>query len=139
MSPKETEELKQYVTELLEKGLIQPSTSPYGAPVLMVPKPDGTWRVCVDYRMLNKLTIKNQYPLPRIDDLLDKLHGAIVFTSIDLQSGYFQIPIAPEDIPKTAFTTPFGLFEWIVLPMGLTNSPATFQSLMHSIFREYQD
>src|SRR3569833_1949864 len=89
--------------------------------------------------MLNKLTFLNRYPLPRIDDLIDKLHGAKVFSSIDLQSGFYQIPIVPQDIPKTAFTTPFGLYEWIVLPMGLTNSPATFQNVMNRIFQDYVD
>lgn len=133
-SPREQEEIKQQVKELLEKDLIKPSSSPYGAPVLFVQKPDGSLRMCVDYRALNKVTVRNQFPIPRIDDLLDKLSKAKVFSSLDLASGYHQIRIAPEDQPKTAFKTPFGLYEFKVLPFGISNGPAAFQATMSSIF-----
>jgi hypothetical protein len=139
MTQDELEELKKQLTILLDKGFIRPSTSPYGAPILFVKKKDGTYRLVIDYRSINKLTIKNRYPLPRIDDLLDRLHGASYFTSIDLQSGYHQIRVSPEDIPKTAFRTRYGLYEFTVLPFGLTNAPATFQRLMNDLFREHLD
>jgi Reverse transcriptase (RNA-dependent DNA polymerase)/RNase H-like domain found in reverse transcriptase/Integrase zinc binding domain/Chromo (CHRromatin Organisation MOdifier) domain/Retroviral aspartyl protease len=132
-SPKEQDEIKAQITMLLEKKLIQPSHSPYGAPVLFAAKPDGSLRMCIDYRALNKLTVKNKYPIPRIADLLDCLHGAQVFSSLDLLSGYWQIKMGEEDKPKTAFNTPLGHFEWNVLPFGLTNAPATFQSTMNTI------
>jgi RNase H-like domain found in reverse transcriptase/Reverse transcriptase (RNA-dependent DNA polymerase)/Integrase zinc binding domain/Chromo (CHRromatin Organisation MOdifier) domain/Retroviral aspartyl protease len=135
MSPLENEELKTQIADLLAKGWIEPSSSPYGAPVLFVPKKDGRLRMCVDYRALNKLTIKNRYALPRIDDILDKLQGAKVFTSLDLAQGYHQIRIPPEDAPKTAFRTPLGHFQYRVLSFGLTNAPATFQSTMSDMFR----
>ena len=136
-SPRELAEIQRQVTELLEHDLIQPSTSPFGAPVLFVGKKDGGLRMCIDYRALNKITIRNQYPLPRIDDLLDRLHGAKVFSSLDLMSGYHQIRLLPEDIPKTAFKTPLGLFEFKVLPFGLTNAPQVFSSVMADIFRGF--
>jgi transposase InsO family protein len=139
MSPLELEELKRQLTELIEKGYIQPSKSPYGAPVLFVPKKNGKLRFCVDYRALNKITVKNRYPLPRIDELLDRLQGAQYFSKLDLQSGYHQIRIASEDVPKTAFRTRYGHYEWKVLPFGLTNAPATFQALMNDILRPYLD
>lgn len=134
LSPAELQEVKTPVKYLLEKGFIQPSTSPYGSPVLFVPKANGKLRMCIDYRALNKITVKNKYPLPRIDDLLDRLQGATVFSSIDLQSGYWEIPISEEDVPKTAFVTPMGLFEFCVLSFGLTNAPSTFQNHMKRIF-----
>jgi Reverse transcriptase (RNA-dependent DNA polymerase)/RNase H-like domain found in reverse transcriptase/Aspartyl protease len=139
LSPKELGVLKEYVAELLEKGLIRPSTSPYGASAIFVPKPDGTLRVCIDYRAINKITVKNKYPLPRIDDLLDKLSGAKYFSSLDLQTGFHQVPIQEVDIEKTAFRTPFGHFEWTVLPLGLCNSAPTFQMVMNNTFKEYVD
>jgi hypothetical protein len=137
LSRKEMEEVERQVAELLRKGLIQPSSSPYGAPILFVAKKDGTLRMCIDYRALNKITINNKYPLPRIDDLIDCLQGAKVFSSLDLQSGYHQIRITPEDVPKTAFNTPLGHYEFKVLSFGLTNAPASFQSIMNDIFRPH--
>ena len=121
----------------LEKGHIEPSTSPYGAPVLFVPKKDGTLRMCYDYRALNKITVSNRYPLPRIDDLLDQLVGAVCFTRLDLMSGYNQIRISKEDVPKTAFVTPFGHFQFWVLCFGLSNTLATFQAAMNWLFGPY--
>jgi hypothetical protein len=139
LSPLELEECKKQLTELIEKGFIQPSKSPYGAPILFVRKKNGKLRMCVDYRALNKLTVKNRYPLPRIDELLDRLHGATVFSKLDLDSAYHQVRIEEQDIPKTAFRTRYGHFEWKVLPFGLTNAPATFQSLMNHILAPYLD
>ena len=133
----ELTELRKQIADLLLKGYIEPSTSPYGAPVLFVRKKDGSLRLCIDYRALNKITIKNKYPLPRIDDLLDQLNGSTCFSSIDLKSGYYQIPIHEEDVPKTAFRTPFGLYQWRCTVMGLSNSPSAFQNIMNNIFREY--
>ena len=134
LSLKERKEVDTTIQDLLTKGYIQPSTSPYGAPILFVGKKDGSLRMCVDYRALNKLTIKNRYPLPRIDDLLDQLFGAKYFTTLDLASGYHQIRINDPDIPKTAFRTPLGHFEWRVMPFGLCNAPATFQNAMNNLF-----
>jgi predicted aspartyl protease len=138
-SPVENDAIKKHLDELLEKGLVQPSKSPYGAPVLMVKKPDGTFRFCVDYRALNAITIKNSYPLPRVDELFDRLEGARHFSSLDLLTGYWQIRVANEDVEKTAFRTRYGHYEWRVLPMGLMNAPATFMRLMNDIFRKYLD
>ena len=134
MSPKELDELKKQLDDLLAKGLIQPSKSPYGAPVLFVKKKDGSMRMCVDYRALNKQTIKNKYPLPRIEELLDRLHGAKCFSGLDLVNGYYQVRIAKGDIHKTAFRTRYGHYEFLVMPFGLTNAPATFMHLMHDLF-----
>ncbi|CAH1413023.1 unnamed protein product [Lactuca virosa] len=124
------QELSSQLNELLSKGFIRPSFSPWEAPVLFVKKKDGSFRMCIDYRELNKLTIKNRYPLPRIDDLFDQLQGANYFSKIDLRSGYHQLRILEEDIPKTAFRTRYGHYEFIVMTFGLTNATAVFINLM---------
>jgi hypothetical protein len=134
MPPNELAELKTQLQDLLEKGLIRPSSSPWRCPAIFVKKKDQTLRMCMDYRPLNEVTIKNKYPLPRIDILFGQLTGARVLSKIDLRSGYHQIHIQPEDIPKTAFTTWYGLFEYLVMSFGLTNAPAHFMYLMNSVF-----
>ncbi|GKV11068.1 hypothetical protein SLEP1_g22354 [Rubroshorea leprosula] len=139
MAPAELKELKVQLEELLEKGFIRPNVSPWGAPVLFVKKKDGSMRLCIDYRKLNKVTVKNRYPLPRIDDLFDQLKGAQVFSKIDLQSGYHQVKIKPDDVPKTAFRTRYSHYEFIVMPFGLTNAPAIFMDLMNRVFSKYLD
>jgi hypothetical protein len=139
MGVNELEELKKQLKELESKGFIRPSASPWGAPVIFVDKKDGTQRMCVDYRSLNEVTIKNKYPLPRIDDLFDQLRGACVFSKIDLRSGYHQLKIRNTDIPKTAFTTRYGLYEYTVMSFGLTNAPAYFMYMMNQVFMEYLD
>ncbi|KAL5564996.1 hypothetical protein UlMin_028160 [Ulmus minor] len=139
MAPAELKELQIQLQELLDKGFIRPSYSPWGAPVLFVKKKDGTLRMCIDYRELNKLTIKNKYPLPRIDDLFDQLKGAANFSKIDLSSGYHQLRIKDNDVPKTAFRTRYGHYEFLVMPFGLTNAPAAFMDLMNRVFAKYLD
>ena len=139
MSASELAELKKQLAELLDKGFIRPSASPWGAPVLFVKKKDGSLRLCIDYRQLNQMTVKNRYPLPRIDDLFDQLQGAAVFSKIDLRSGYYQLRVRPEDVPKTAFRTRYGHFEFLVMPFGLTNAPAAFMDLMNRVFQPYLD
>jgi hypothetical protein len=134
MPPKELAELNTQLQELLDKGYIRPSSSPWGCPALFVKKKDGSLRLCVDYRPLNEVTIKNKYPLPRIDVLFNQLAGAKVFSKIDLRSGYHQIKIRPCDIPKTAFSTRYGLCEYLVMSFSLNNAPAYFMYLMNSVF-----
>jgi len=135
----ELEELKKQLRELQSKGYIRPSSSPWGALVIFVEKKDGTQRMCVDNRSLNEVTVKNKYPLPRIEDLIDRLKGACVFFKIDLRSGYHQLRIRASDIPKTAFTTRYGLYEYTIMSFGLTNAPAYFMYLMNKFFMEYLD
>ncbi|GJX89435.1 putative reverse transcriptase domain-containing protein [Tanacetum coccineum] len=131
LAPSEMKELSEQLKELSDKGFIRPSSSPWGAPVLFVKKKDGSFRMCIDYRELNKLTVKNRYPLPRIDDLFDQLQGSSVYSKIDLRSGYHQLRVREEDIPKTAFRTRYGHYEFQVMPFGLTNAPAVFMDLMN--------
>ncbi|GKE86639.1 putative reverse transcriptase domain-containing protein, partial [Tanacetum coccineum] len=132
----EMRELSVQLQELLEKRFIRPSSSPWGAPVSFVKKKDGSFRMCIDYRKLNKLTVKNCYPLPRIDDLFDQLQGSSVYSKIYLRSGYHQLRIKEEDIPITAFKTRYGHFEFQVMPFGLTNGPAVFMDGMYRIFNK---
>ncbi|GJV41359.1 putative reverse transcriptase domain-containing protein [Tanacetum coccineum] len=139
LAPSEMKELSVQLQELLEKGFIRPSSSPWGAPVLFVKKKDGSFRLCIDYHELNKLTVKNRYPLPRIDDLFDQLQGLSVYSKIDLRSGYHQLRIKEEDIPITAFRTRYGHFEFQVMPFGLTNAPAVFMDLMNRVCKPYLD
>ena len=136
MPPNELRELKEQLKVLLDKGFIHPSSSHWGCPALFVKKKDDSLRMCVDYRPLNEITIKNKYPLPRIDILFDQLSGARYFSKIDLRLGYHQIKIRKEDIPKIAFSTRYGLYEFTVMSFGLTNTPAYFMYLMNSIFME---
>ncbi|GKD36433.1 putative reverse transcriptase domain-containing protein [Tanacetum coccineum] len=117
-------ELSEQLQELFDKGFLRPSSSPWGAPVMFVKKKDGSFRMCIDYRELNKLTVKNRYPLPRIDDLFDQLQGSSIYSKIDLRSGYHQLRVREQDIPKTAFRTRYGHFEFQVIPFGITNAPA---------------
>ena len=139
MSLTELEETKTQVDKLLDLGFVRPSTSPWASPVLFASKKDGGLRFCVDYRALNKMTVKNGYPLPRIDGIFDQLSSAKYFSVIDLRSGYHQMRIAESDIPKTAFNTRHGHYEYTVVPFGLSNAPASFMSLMDSILMEYTD
>jgi hypothetical protein len=139
MATPELAELKEHIKELLEKGFIRPSSSPWGALVIFVLKKDGTQRLCVDYHALNEVTVKNEYPLPRINDMFDQLCGACVFSKIDLRLGYHQLKIWECDIPKTAFVLRYGLYEYTVMSFGLTNTPAYFMYLMNKVFMEYLD
>ncbi|GKB06033.1 putative reverse transcriptase domain-containing protein [Tanacetum coccineum] len=129
-------ELMSQLQELLDKGFIRPSSSPWGAPILFVKKKDGSMRMCIDYRKLNKVMVKNVYPLPRIDDLFDQLQGARWFSKIDLRSGYHQLKVREEDIPKTAFRTRYGHYEFVVMHFGLTNAPEIFMDLMNRLTYE---
>ncbi|GJW30642.1 reverse transcriptase domain-containing protein, partial [Tanacetum coccineum] len=137
LAPSELEELSRQLKELQDKGFIRPSSSPWGAPVLFVKKKDGSFRMCIDYRELNKLTFKNRYPLPRFDDLFDQPQGSQFFLKIDLRSGYHQLRVHEDDIPKNAFRTRYRHFEFTVMPFGLTNAPAVFMDLMNRVCRPY--
>ncbi|XP_074277131.1 uncharacterized protein LOC141600780 [Silene latifolia] len=139
MAPAELKELKKQLDELLEKGYIKPSTLPWGAPVLFVKKKDGSLRLCIGYRELNKITIKNKYPIPRIDDLFYQLQGCVVFSKIDLRCGYHQMRIQTEDTAKTTFRTRYVHYEFMVMHFGLTNAPAVFMDLMNRVFKSYLD
>jgi hypothetical protein len=139
MSTPELVELKLQLKEMMDKGYIQPSMSPWGAPVLFVKKKDGTLRLCIDYRKLNKVTVKNKYPFPKIVDLFDQLGGVSIFSKIDLRSGYHQVRIKGEDIHKTAFQMRYGHYEFVVVPFGLTNAPATFMCLMNNVLTKFLD
>ena len=139
LAPSEMKEMLSQLQKLLDNGFIRPSSSPWGAPVLFVKKKDGSMRMCIDYRELNKLTIKNRYPLPRIDDPFDQLQGSSVYSKIDLRSDYHQLPVKGSGIPKTAFRTRYGHYEFMVMPFGLTNAPAAFMDLMNRVCSQYLD
>ncbi|GKD73814.1 putative reverse transcriptase domain-containing protein, partial [Tanacetum coccineum] len=139
LAPAEMQELSTQLQELSDRGFIRPSSSPWGAPVLFVKKKDGSFRMCIDYRELNKLTVKNRYPLSRIDDLFDQLQGSRVYSKIDLRSGYHQLRVREEDISKTTFRTRYGHYEFQVMPFGLTNAPAVFMDLMNRVCKPYLD
>ena len=139
MTPVELQELRVQIQELLGKGFIRPSTSPLGAPVLFAKKKEKTLRLCIHYRQLNRVMIKNRYPLPRIDDLFDQLREVPIYLKIYLRTGYHQLRVKETNIPKTAFWTRYGHFEFTVMPSGLTNAPAAFMDLMHRVFQPYLD
>ena len=139
MSPAELRELKAQLEEFLSKGFIRPSISPCGAPILFVKKKDGSLRLCIDYRQLNRATIRNQYPIPRIDELFEQLQGSQVYSNIDLRSSYHPLKVWENDVSKTAFRTRYGHYEFLVMPFGLTNAPVAFMDLMNRVFSPYLD
>jgi hypothetical protein len=139
MASAELKELKEQLQELLDKGFIRPSVSPWGVPVLFVKKKDGSMRLCIDYKEINRVTVQNKYPLPRIDELFDQLQGAQIFSKIDLRSGYHQLKIKPDDVSKTAFRTRYEHYEFLVMPFGLTNAPVAFMDLMNRVFKPFLD
>ena len=139
MTPTELKELKSQLQELLDKDFIQPNVSTWGAPILFVKKKYDKLRMYIDYRIINKVTVKNKYPLPKIEDLFDQLKGVGVFSKIDLRSRYYQLRVKDVDVPKTAFRTRYGHYEFLVMPFGLTNAPAPFMDLMNTVFRPYVD
>ncbi|GJX20219.1 putative reverse transcriptase domain-containing protein [Tanacetum coccineum] len=137
--PRVRQVLSNQLQELADQGFIQPSTSPWGAPVLFVKNKEESFKMCIDYQELNKLTVKNRYPLARIDDLFDQLQGSSVYSKIDLRSGYHQLRVRDEDIPKTAFRTRYEHYEFQVMPFGLTNALAVFMDLMNRVCKPYLD
>ena len=134
MAPTELKELKMQLQELMDKGFIRPSVSPWGAPVLFVKKKDGILLMCINYQQINKVTVKNKYPLSRVEDLFNQLKGAGVFSKINLRSWYYQLRVKDVDVPKTAFRTRYGHYEFLVMPFGLTNAPTAFMDLMNRVF-----
>lgn len=133
----ENDKIEYRIQELLQKGHIRPTSSPCRSPIVLVQKKDGTWRLCIDYKALNKTAVTNRYPIPWIDDLLDQLKGSKLFIKIDLNYGYHQVPIEPIDVWKTTFKSKEGIFEWLIMPFGLTNAPVTFMRLMDDVLRPF--